>query len=201
MNSILWFQPTWPPSCYPCSMSLDEYLKMSSCHAYKPQLVEHVRKTSYRPYSVMPGGVPNTNKVHNVPRLPNSSAIYWGGQSIWTHPYEPQLTHSHRQHSPTRATTQEFLVFIHHLEPQLKRCHSYPQLKEYPTSWPLRYHQSLVNHAHPSEQITSPTSTLSPSRHVPPGAKRLWCHCFCRYRLAGQPLLPSATRSRFPLIS
>jgi len=38
---------------------------------------------------------PNTNIVRNVPRLPNSSANYWGGQSIWTQPYWPQPTHSH----------------------------------------------------------------------------------------------------------
>ncbi|QCE04347.1 hypothetical protein DEO72_LG8g2383 [Vigna unguiculata] len=41
--------------------------------------------------------------VRNVPRLPNSSANYRGGQSIWTHPYWPQPGHSYRQHSPTRA--------------------------------------------------------------------------------------------------
>jgi len=50
----------------------------------------------------------NTNIVRNVPRLPNSSTIYWGGQSIRTHPYWPhpywqQPAHSHQQHSPTRA--------------------------------------------------------------------------------------------------
>ena len=45
-------------------------------------------------------------------------------------PYTPQCVHSHRQHLPTRATTQEFLLFIHHPESQLKRCHSEPQLKE-----------------------------------------------------------------------
>jgi len=38
----------------------------------------------------------NTNIVRNVPRLPNSSAIYWGGHSIWTHPYWPQPAHSHQ---------------------------------------------------------------------------------------------------------
>jgi len=42
--------------------------------------------------------------------------------------YEPQPAHSH---SPTRATTQELLVFIRLPEPQLKRCYSEPQLKEY----------------------------------------------------------------------
>ncbi|QCD96460.1 hypothetical protein DEO72_LG6g1163 [Vigna unguiculata] len=42
----------------------------------------------------------------------------------------PQPTHSHQQHSPTRATTQQFLVFIRHSEPQLEGCDSEPQLKE-----------------------------------------------------------------------
>jgi len=121
---------TRPPPCIPCSTYLDEYLKMPCCHTYKPQLVEHVRETCYEPHSIMTGGVPNTNIVHNVARLLNSSATYWGGESFWTHPYEPQLTHSHRQHSPIRATTQGFLVFIHHVDSQLKRYHSDPQLKE-----------------------------------------------------------------------
>jgi len=51
----------------------------------------------------MLGGVPKYNISRIVPRLPNSSAIYWGGQSILTHLYWPQPAHSHRQHSPTRA--------------------------------------------------------------------------------------------------
>jgi len=111
---------------------------------------------------------PNANRVRNVPRLTNLSAKYWGGQSIWTHLYWPQPTHSHRQPSPTRATTQEFLVFIRNPESQLKGCHSGPQpiechmLNPYPepqlkdtfwattqgtpTSPPLRYLRSLVDH-------------------------------------------------------
>jgi len=120
---------------------------------------------------------PNANIVCNVPRLPKSSANYWGEQSIWTHPYWPQPAHSHLQHSSTRATTQGFLVFIRHPEPQLKRCYSEPQLKEYhvlnpypepqlkdtfraktqgtPTSRPLRYPRSLVDHAHHSKHNTN----------------------------------------------
>jgi len=31
-NSILWFNNTWPPPCWPCSTSSSEYLKMSCCH-------------------------------------------------------------------------------------------------------------------------------------------------------------------------
>jgi len=101
------------------------------CHTYKPRLVEHVQETYCGPYSVTPGRVPNTNIVRNVPKLPNSLAKYWGGQSIWTHSYEPQIAYSHRQHSPIWATTQGFLVFICHPEPQLKRCYSELQPKEY----------------------------------------------------------------------
>jgi len=111
---------------------------------------------------------PNTNIVCNVPRLPNSSTNHWGGQSIWTHPYWPQPAHSHRQHSPTRATTQEFLVFIRYPEPQLKGSHSEPQpiechmLNPYPepqlkdtfritthgtpANPPMRYPRSLIVH-------------------------------------------------------
>jgi len=55
---------------------LDEYLKMSYCHTYKQQLVEHVRETCYGPYSITPGGVPTMNIVCNVPRLPNSLVKY-----------------------------------------------------------------------------------------------------------------------------
>ena len=93
-------------------------------------------------------------------------------------PYAPQHAHSHWQHSPTRATTQEFLMFIRHPEPQLKRCHSESQFKEchvlnpYPepqlkgyvpihnarnsVSRPSRYHQSFVDHAHPKQTKLMP---------------------------------------------
>ena len=45
---ILRFHTTWPPPCYSCSTSSDEYLKMSCCHTYQPQLVEHVWETMLR---------------------------------------------------------------------------------------------------------------------------------------------------------
>jgi len=54
------------------------------------------------------------------PKTTKLVSYYWGGQSHCTHPYTALRAHSHRQHSPTRATTQEFLVFIRHPEPQLK---------------------------------------------------------------------------------
>jgi len=82
-----------------------------------------------------------------------------------------QPAHSHQQHSPTRATTQRFLVFIRYAEPQLKGSHSRPQpiechvLNPYPepqlkdTFWatthgtpassPSRYLRSLIDHATP----------------------------------------------------
>jgi len=35
-----------------------------------------MRETSYKPYSIAPGGVPNMNIVRNIPGLANSSASY-----------------------------------------------------------------------------------------------------------------------------
>jgi len=117
----------------------------------------------------MPGGVPNTNNIRNVPRLPNSSALYWGGQSNWTHLCTPQRVHSHQQHWLTRATTQEFLVFICHPEPQLKRCHSEPQLKGYVSS-------------HNSRNTSKPTFEISPKPCRPrtfKASKLLLPHQYC----------------------
>ena len=45
---ILWFHITWPPPRYPCSTSFSEYLDMSCCHTYQPQLIEHVQETMLR---------------------------------------------------------------------------------------------------------------------------------------------------------
>jgi len=108
---------------------------------------------------------PIRNIVRNVPRIPNSSIRYRGGQSFWTHLYEPQLTHSHRQPSSIQATTQGFLVFIRHPEPRLKKCHLFTlylshnssdivlsqNSRNIPASLSLRYHPSLVDHAHPKQ--------------------------------------------------
>jgi len=102
------------------------------------------------------------NIVRNVSGLPNSSVNHWGGQSIWTHPYWPQPAHSHRQHSPTRATTQRFLVFIRYPEPQLKGSHFGPQ--------PIECH---VLNPHPGPQpkdtfraTTQGTSAIPPLRYL-----------------------------------
>jgi len=78
------------------SISSSEYLKMPCCHTYRLQPCNGS-------HTVTPGGVPKYEHSCNVPRLPNSSANYWRGQSIWTHPYWPQPAHSHRPHSPTWA--------------------------------------------------------------------------------------------------
>ena len=135
------------------------------CHTDKRQLVEHVRETCYGPHSVTPGGVPNTNIVRNVLRLPNSSANYWGGQSS-----KPIRT-SHNLHTHTDNTRQsEPQLKRCHFKPQLKECHVFnpypePQLKRYITSHnsrntlasrSLRYHQSLVDHKHPKQTSVLP---------------------------------------------
>jgi len=62
--------------------------------------------TYYGPHSVTPGEVPNTNIVHNVPRLPNLSANYRGGQS------SGPIRMSHNSHTHTGNTRQS--------KPQLK---------------------------------------------------------------------------------
>ena len=93
---------------------------MPCCHIYTTQLVEHVRETYYKPHSITLGGVPNMNIVRNVPRLPNSSANYRGGNLLdpsvqvttCTLTLATLANPSHnsripRVHPPSRATTQE----------------------------------------------------------------------------------------------
>jgi len=60
------------------------------------QLVEHMWETFYGPHSIMLGGVPIWTKLANQRRR---------GQYFWTYSYEPELAHSHRQHSSIQATT------------------------------------------------------------------------------------------------
>ena len=83
-------------------------LRYSCCHTYKPQLVEHMLETCYRPHSVTPSGVPNTNIVRNVPRLPNSSTDF--KEDNLSRPIHT----SHNSHTHTGNTRQS--------EPQLKEC-------------------------------------------------------------------------------
>jgi len=62
---------------------------------YKPQLVEHVRKTCYKPHSVMLGGVPNTNHNSYSQHKSNTSlATTCDAQSSEDPSYKPQLAHS-----------------------------------------------------------------------------------------------------------
>jgi len=72
---------------------------------------------------------PNTNIVHNVPGLPNSSATTKEGN-----PSGPICTgHNQHTHTGTLANpshNSKFLVFIRYPEPQLKGSHFGPQPKE-----------------------------------------------------------------------
>jgi len=64
-----------PQSVYSCSTSSDDYFKVTCCHTYRPQPIEHVREkhaTDHTPQRQVE--FPYTNIVRIVPRLPNSSA-------------------------------------------------------------------------------------------------------------------------------
>ena len=63
-------------------------------------------KQCYGPHSVMSSGVPNTNIIRNIARLPNPLVSYQGRQSIWTR------RTSHNSHTHTDNNRQP--------EPQLK---------------------------------------------------------------------------------
>ncbi|QCE06198.1 hypothetical protein DEO72_LG9g1209 [Vigna unguiculata] len=53
----------YPNTSSPCNISIgNDNLKIPFVTStYNPQLIEHVQETYYGPYSVTPGGVPNTN--------------------------------------------------------------------------------------------------------------------------------------------
>jgi len=77
MKSLLRFHIPWPQLGYSCSTSSSEYLKMTCCHTYRSQPIEHVWEiiaTDHTPQRQME--FPNTNIVRNVPKLPNSSVNY-----------------------------------------------------------------------------------------------------------------------------
>jgi len=40
-----WFHLTWPQPCLSCSTSSSDYLKVTCCHTYRPQPIEHVQET------------------------------------------------------------------------------------------------------------------------------------------------------------
>jgi len=125
---------------------------------------------------------PNTNIVRNVPRLLNSSAIYWGGQSFWIHLYWPQHAHSHWQHSPPQAqlkgsscssaipSSTRGMPF----RAQLEECHMLnpylelnsrdmfrAQLKEHQQSHLWSFTKSLVDHSCRIQQLNAATSKIT----------------------------------------
>jgi len=148
-----------------CSTSSDEYLKMSCC----TQLVEHMGKPCYEPHFATPGGVPNMNNIHNVLRLPNSSAQYWGGQSNWTirtrhnvhthtgntrHP-KPQLKSSSCSAIPSHNSGD--VISSHNLRnatwltpiPSHNSRDTFQAITQgRPANRFLRYHHNIVEHAH-----------------------------------------------------
>ena len=162
---------------------------------------------------------PNTNIVRNVPRLPNSSAICWGGQSIWTHPYWPQLAHSHQQHSRTWAQLKGFScssaipssTWGMPFRDQLEECHvlnPYPelgtfraQLKEHQQSQLWSITKSVVDHAlrhlEPRLQQQNCLARDTCCQALLASDPGWWCvtplkQSRCRFRLAGRPSPPGA---------
>ncbi|QCD87161.1 hypothetical protein DEO72_LG3g1695 [Vigna unguiculata] len=149
----------------------------------------------------MPGGVPNTNNIHNVPRLPNSLVSYQGGQSIWTH-RTCHNTYTHtgntRQPEPQLKSFSCSSAILSHISRDVILSHNsrnvtcLTPISSYnsrnPASRPSRYHQSFVDHAHPKQTKLMPLhhclallrsrhaklASRPPSReHVPPSAKCL----------------------------
>ncbi|QCD96326.1 hypothetical protein DEO72_LG6g1028 [Vigna unguiculata] len=108
-------------------------------------------------------------------------------------PYKPQLAHSHQQHSPTRATTQEFLMFICHPKSQLKRSHFEPQLEEChvlnPYPEPKLKGYILI---HNSRNTNKLTFEISPKPYTPRTSKsqNTFGSFACSYCLSDQPLPP-----------
>ena len=105
---------------------------------YKPQLVDtRARLSCYEPPSVTSGRVPNMNhssysrhKINNItshnPWLPNQVETIRISHN----------SHTHTGYQYHQATTQDRHVFTLHPEPQLKGCHSKPQLKEWSNKSP-----------------------------------------------------------------
>ncbi|QCD96751.1 hypothetical protein DEO72_LG6g1460 [Vigna unguiculata] len=144
---------TWPPPCIPMHLVEDslpslhmattiKYLKVSCCHTYRPQSIEHVRKPCYGSHIVTPGGVP---KYEHSPTL---TLAHWH-----TRQPEPQLKVP-RVHPLSRATTQG-----KSFQPQPIECHVLnpypePQLKDTfratthgtPASPPRRHFKSHAEH-------------------------------------------------------
>jgi len=44
-KTLLRFHFPWPQPGHSCSTSFSDYPKVTCCHTYRPQLIEHVRET------------------------------------------------------------------------------------------------------------------------------------------------------------
>jgi len=44
IKSLLRLHTSWPQPGYSCSTSFSDYPKVTCCHTYQPQPIEHVRK-------------------------------------------------------------------------------------------------------------------------------------------------------------
>jgi len=121
--------------------------------------------------------------------------------------HNSRFPHVHRS---SRATTQEISLWA-----ITQGIRSESQLKEHSTSQPLRYHQSLVDHAHPKHPNRKPCLCIiawhcswaarwnTLPDHLTGDTCRQVLSAYdatvCRYRLAGQPSPPGATRFQSPL--
>ena len=104
---------------------------MTYCHTYRPQPIEHVqvpllriihRNARWSSQCEHNSQCPKTTKLVSQPLR---RAIYLDPSVLATTSTLTPATLANP------SSTQGFLVFICHPEPQLKRCYSEPQLKEY----------------------------------------------------------------------
>jgi len=102
-------------------------------------------------------------------------------------PYpEPQLKGYVSSHSSRNTSKSTFEI-------SPKPCRPHTSKVGKTQTWPLHYRLVLFLSRQAKHAFRPPAGG-----HVLPSAKRLWCHCSCRYRLAGQPLPLGATCSKFP---
>jgi len=143
---------------------------MPYCHTYKPQHVEQMRETCYRPYSVTPSGVHNTNIIRtsqdyqtrqlntedeNLYRLIRTSHNLHTHTGNTRQP-EPQLKSSSCS-SVIPSHNSKDVILSHNsrnatcLTPILShnsRDTFQATTQETPASRPSRYRQNLVDHTH-----------------------------------------------------
>ena len=142
--------------------------------ALLPQLVEHVQETCYGPHSITLGGVSNTNIVRNVSRVSNSSANNSHTHTDNTRQPESQLkssscssvisSHNSRDAIPSHNSRNAMCLtpIPSHNSRDMFRATT----QGTPASRPLRYHWSIVDHAHP--QHTSNYFDHGPRIHDAP---------------------------------